>query len=188
MLGEDSLLYRIAGSVGGWQVCIPAKLTVDILAGAHDALAGGGHNRVERTMASVNTRFYWPRLYETVRAWIRGCETCLRVKASNQRPAGLLTPLEIPSTRGKRVNIDFVTKLLTTTRNHDTIITIIDGLTKCARWFATREADLTSERFAQLFIKHYVRMLCVPISIFSDEMFGLQARFGSILRGYWAPN
>jgi hypothetical protein len=43
---------------------------------------------------------------------------------------GLLSPLKILRARGERVNIDFVTKLPVTKIRNDTIITIIDGLTK----------------------------------------------------------
>jgi hypothetical protein len=74
-----------------------AELTVDVLTDAHDAVVGGGYNGVELTTATVSRRFYWPRLYESIRAWVCGCEMCLHIKALNQKPAGLLMPMEIPS-------------------------------------------------------------------------------------------
>lgn len=165
---EDGLLYRKSAD-NSRRLCIPDILISEILTDAHDAKAGGGHNGVEKTVDTISTRFYWPRIFETVRSWIRGCATCLRVKPKNQLPAGLLSPLDIPAARGERINIDFVTKLPTSTSGNDTIVTIVDGLTKRVRWFATKEAELTAERFAELFLEHYVRYRGIPESIVSDR-------------------
>jgi hypothetical protein len=165
---DDGLLYRKT-SAAGRRLCIPGELTNEVLQDAHDAPGGGGHNGVDKTVDTVSSRFYWPKIFETVRAWIRGCATCLRIKPRNQLPAGLLSPLDIPAARGERVNIDFITKLPTTTAGNDTIVTIIDGLTKRVRWFPTTEADLTAERFAELFLQNYVRHRGIPASIVSDR-------------------
>jgi hypothetical protein len=104
-----------------------------------------------------------------VRRWTRRYSTCLRVKPKNQLPAGLLSPLQILSSRGERINIGFITKLQMTTSGIDTIITIVDGLSKHVRWVATTEADLTAERFAELFVEHYVRQRGIPVAIVSDR-------------------
>ena len=165
---EDGLLYR-QGHGSERRLCIPSLLTPDILTDAHDAQAGGGHNGVEKTVDTVSSRFYWPRMFESVRTWIRGCATCLRVKPNNHVPAGLLSPLEVPVARGDRVNIDFVTKLPSSQSGMDTIVTIIDGLSKRVRWFAAKEADLTAERFAEMFLDNYVRHRGMPGSIVSDR-------------------
>jgi hypothetical protein len=100
---------------------------------------------------------------------VRGCQTCLRIKAVNQKPTGLLSPLDIPLSRGEHIYIDFVTKLLTMSQNHDTIVTIIDGLTKRVHRFTIQEADLTAEQFAQLILEHYFRAHKIPVSIASDR-------------------
>jgi hypothetical protein len=59
--------------------------------------------------------------------------------------------------------------LPTTKSGNDTIVTIIDGLSKHVRWLATTEANLPSERFAELFIEHYVHHRGNPVSIVSDR-------------------
>jgi hypothetical protein len=43
-----------------------------------------------------------------------------------------------------------------TASGKDTIITMVDGLSKRVRWVSIMEADLTAERFAELFVEHYV--------------------------------
>jgi hypothetical protein len=37
-----------------------------------------------------------------------------------------------------------------------TIVTILDGLTEMVRWFALKEAELAAEKFASIFLEHYV--------------------------------
>lgn len=45
------------------------------------------------------------------------------------------------------------------------------------RWFATREANLIVEKFASLFIEHYVRAQGIPTSIVSDCDVRFQSNF-----------
>jgi hypothetical protein len=63
----------------------------------------------------------------------RGC-----AKSTNRKPYDLLQPLEVPSERWQRVNVDFIT-MLTASEGKDTIITFVVALTKQAIWTATTE-------------------------------------------------
>jgi hypothetical protein len=139
-----------------------------ILQEAHDA-AVGGHFGITRTYETISRRFFWPRMYQEVKRYVQGCATCARTKSSNQKPYGLLQPLDIPDERWRRINIDFITKLPTTQDGNDTIITIIDALTKRAHWIATKEKDLTAVRFAEIFRDHHVRYHGLPDAIVSDR-------------------
>jgi len=66
------------------------------------------------------------------------------------------------------VNINFVTKLPTLEAGYDAVATIIDPLTKRARWIPVKEAELTAEKFATAFIDGYVRSRGLPVLIISD--------------------
>lgn len=47
------------------------------------------------------------------------CVTCAQVKADHQQPYGELQQLKIPEWKGDKIMMDFVTKLLKTSRgNH----------------------------------------------------------------------
>jgi len=117
-------------------------------------------------------------LTDSIAEWIAGCDLSHRIKHKNARPYELLQPLPIPLERAERVNIDFVTKLPTSKAGHDAVTTIIDPLTKRARWIPVKEADLTAEKFATAFIDGYVRSRGLPVSIVSDW----DTRFTS---GFW---
>jgi len=79
------------------------------------------------------------------------------------------------------VNIDFVTKLLTSEAGHDAVATIIDPLTKRAQWIPIKKADLNAEKFATAFINGYVRSRGLPVSIVSDWDTRFTSGFGQSL-------
>jgi len=162
----------------GRKLYIPQSMRADVVWEAHDAILGGGHSGIAKTAAAVGSRYYWPKLTDSIAEWIAGCDVCHRIKHKNARPYGLLQPLPIPLEWAERVNIDFVTKLPTSEAGHDAVATIIDPLTKRARWIPVKEADLTTEKFATAFIDSYVRLRGLPVSIVTDE----DTRFTS---GFW---
>jgi transposase InsO family protein len=93
----------------------------------------------------------------------------LRAYKAIEKPYGLLQPLTIPEERWRRINIEFITKLPATGRGNDTIITIIDALTKRAHWIPTREAELTATKFAEIFRDAYFRLHGLPDVVVSDR-------------------
>ena len=162
---EDGfIIHRMSGTLA-----IPNLWDVKsrILAEAHDSTVGG-HFGTQRTYSTIVKRFFWPRMFQEVKRYVKGCGTCARTKPSNQKPYGLLQPLDIPDERWRRINIDFITKLLTTRTDQDTIITIIDALTKRAHWIATKESELTAAKFAEIFRDQYIRLHGLPDVIVSD--------------------
>jgi len=106
---------------------------------------------------------------ETVAEWVAGCDVCHRLKHNNARPYRLLQALPIPTEWAKRVNIDFITKLPAGEGGYDAVATIINLLTKRARWIPVKEAELTAETFAEAFVSGYVRNRGLPLSIVSDR-------------------
>jgi len=105
---------------------------------------------------------------DTITEWVARCDVCYRVKHKNARSYELLQVLPIPTERAERVNIDFITKLPTGNGGYDAVATIVDPLTKRARWIPVKEAELTAETFAEAFIVGYVRNRGLPLSIASD--------------------
>jgi hypothetical protein len=106
---------------------------------------------------------------ESICTWIRGCDTCLLIKASNLPIGGLQSLHEIPITCGEQIKINFVTKLPTSCNGNDIIVTIIDRLLNQVQWFVTTEVDLKAERFVLLFLEHYVCVKWAPLASISDR-------------------
>jgi len=163
---EEGLLYH---KPSGGRLCIPKFLRTDIIREAHNAIPGGGHSGIAKTAAAVGSRYYWPKLTDSVAEWIAGCDVCHRIKHKNARLYGLLQALPIPLERAEQVNIDFVTKLPTSEAGYDAVATIIDPLTKRACWIPVKEAELTAEKFTTAFIDGYIRSWGLPVSIVPDR-------------------
>ena len=72
-----------------------------VMSELHDARCSG-HLGIKRTSDLVKRDFYWPSLESDVTDFVRSCDECQRNKPSNQRSAGLLQPLEIPQTVGRK--------------------------------------------------------------------------------------
>ncbi|GJV55684.1 putative reverse transcriptase domain-containing protein [Tanacetum coccineum] len=120
----------------------------------------------------------WIELFSdlTVTLTTTWCLTCLKVKAENQRPYGLLQQLEILEWKWERITMDFVTKLPRTSSGHDTIWFIMDRLAKSAHFLPMLE-DYNMDRLARLYLNKIIARHGVPISIISDHDSRFTSRF-----------
>jgi Integrase zinc binding domain len=84
------------------------KLRQALMHGAHDALVAGhlGFNMPYERLRQGVTR---PEMYSELKAYVRSCDSCQWNKTLNQKPIGLLKPLEIPTERFEQVSMDFIT-------------------------------------------------------------------------------
>jgi hypothetical protein len=69
-----------------------------------------------------------------VAEYVALCDTCQRVKAEHQRPAGLLQPLKIPECKCEEIGMDLIVELPRTQSGYDSIWVIVDRLTKVAHF------------------------------------------------------
>jgi hypothetical protein len=95
-------------------------------------------------------------------------DTCSRVKIKHQKPVGLLKPLEIPVWKWEDISMDFVVGLPRTPRGNDSIWVIVDRLTKVAHFIPIKIQHRT-ERLAELYVEHILRLHGAPKSIVSDR-------------------
>jgi hypothetical protein len=94
--------------------------------GAHDAF-GSGHLGFNKEYERLRQGVTWPEMYSELKAYVRSCDSCQRNKTSNQKPIGLLKPLEITTDRFEQVRMDFITTLPVTKENHDAVMVIVDN-------------------------------------------------------------
>ena len=103
----------------------PADLRELLLREHHD-VGIAGHLGVTKTVKYLQRQYHWPRMRQLVRNYIKICEQCQRVKSTNQLPAGLLKPLQIPKDKWASVSMDFIVGLPTTVNNYDAILVVVD--------------------------------------------------------------
>jgi hypothetical protein len=150
------------------RVCIPkGPICTQILHDHHDTPMAG-HQGIERTYAAIHKLFYWPRMNNDVRAYVKSCDSCQRIKASQQVPAGLLQPLPIPQQPWDQVSMDFIVQLPTTKSGFDAIVVFVDTFSKMVH-FAPTKTTATAPDTAQLFFDHIIKLHGLPKSIVSDR-------------------
>jgi hypothetical protein len=96
-----------------------------------------------------------------LKAYVRSCNSCQRNKTSNQKPIGLLKPLEITTERFEQASMDFITTLPVTKENHDAVMVIVDKLTTLVMFIPTR-TDMDTVETAKKFFNHWYRRFGLP--------------------------
>jgi hypothetical protein len=97
-----------------------------------------GHPGVAKMLEMVQREWWWPGITTDVKAFVKYCDSCQRVKASNMLPAGLLHPLQIPERKWQSIGMDLITKLPRSANGNDCIWVVIDRLSKCAHFWPTK--------------------------------------------------
>ena len=111
--------------------------------------------------------FWWSGLKRDVAQFVYACLTCQKSKVEHQKPAGLLTPLDVPEWKWDSISMDFVTSLPNTSRGHDAIWVVVDRLTKSAH-FIPINMTYPVAQLAEIYIRDIVKLHGVPSSIVSD--------------------
>lgn len=102
-----------------------------------------------------------------VASHVRNCIVCQQQKVVQQSPASLLQPLPVPALVWDDISMDFI-KGLPLSKGMDTILVVVDRLTKFAHFLGLRH-PFTTLSLAELFIKEIVRFHGFPSSIVSDR-------------------
>jgi hypothetical protein len=87
------------------------KIITMIIAEHHDTPIAG-HPGASNTYDAVRREFYWVNMFNNIKFFVASCDKCQRAKADNQKPQGLLQPINNPERPFEMVHIDFITDLL----------------------------------------------------------------------------
>jgi hypothetical protein len=128
----------------------------------------------------LKQKYWWNGMKADIARFVAHCDTCQRIKAEHQKPAGLLQPLPIPVWKWDEIGIDFVVGLPKTQKGHDSIWVIVDRLTKVAHFLPVR-TTYGGEKLAKLYIEDIVKLHGVPSRIVSDRGTQFTSRFCKIL-------
>jgi hypothetical protein len=79
------------------------------------------HPRSEKMYQDLKKRFWWYGMKREIAEYVAICDSCQRIKAEHQRPAGLLQPLQIPQWKWDEIGMDFIVGLPRTRAGYDSI-------------------------------------------------------------------
>jgi transposase InsO family protein len=162
------------------RICIPkGPIRTQVLHDHHDTPISG-HQGIERTYDALHRLFYWPRMNSDVRAYVKSCDSCQRIKTSQQVPAGLLQPMPTPDHPWEWVSMDFITQLPKTKGGWDAIVVFVDMFSKMVHLVPTK-TTATAPDTAQLFFNHVFKLHGLPKAIVSDRDAKFTSKFWQTL-------
>jgi len=136
----------------------------------HHNMPVRGHRGQWKTIELVTQNFWWPGVSREVKQYMERCNACQRNKNCTQAPASKLMPNLIPEKPWSHISVDFIMKLLLA-QGYDTILVVVDRLTKMAHFIPTME-KMIARGLARLFQNNVWKLHGLPENIISDR--GLQ--------------
>ncbi|WVZ93258.1 hypothetical protein U9M48_039253 [Paspalum notatum var. saurae] len=152
------------------RICVPNvdRIRKLILSEAQD-MAYSIHPCSTKMYYDLKERFWWYGMKRAVAEYVVICDTCQRVKAEHQRPAGLLQPLKVPEWKWEETTMDFM-------KCYNSIWVVVDRLTKVAH-FIPVNTTYSGAKLADLYISRIVCLHGVPKRIISDRGSQFTSRF-----------
>ena len=150
-------------------VTADAPLRRTIVQMHHDPPAYG-HPGISRTLELTARRYWWPRMAQDVKDYVKGCADCQRNKVNNQMTKAPLNPIfarpgALPF---ETVAMDFIVKL-PLSNGYDSILTITDhDCTKAVILIPCNEA-IMAEGVAKLYLEHVFKRVGLPKVFIHDR-------------------
>ena len=173
---DSSWEQRIAKDYGlqtkGFKVVILKELQEEFITEYHCAPAHG-HPGIDKTIERITRNYHISGIRRKVEKVIQNCQECQKNKVKRHRPYGLLQPLNPAERAWESISMDFIVKLPTskepgTGQVCDSILVIVDRLTKYAYFIPTRES-IQAQDMAYLVLRTLLANHQMPREIVSDR-------------------
>jgi hypothetical protein len=126
------------------------------------------HLRSEKMYQDLKKKFKWYGMKRVIAEHMAMCDSCRRIKAEHQKPAGLLQLLRIPQCKWDEIGMDFIVGLPRTRADYDSIWVEVDRLTKSAHFIPVKTSYITAI-LPELYMSRIVCLHGLPKKIVSDR-------------------
>lgn len=168
---EDTLLHRQGES--SQSLVVPSIFRKELVKLAHEYDLSG-HLGVEKTLARLKVKFWWPKMVDTVSYILRSCHICQLVGKPNQAiPKAPLIPIPVVETPFTRVLVDIVGPLPTTSSGKSYLLTMMDSSTRYAE--AIPLSSMNAKRVLDALI-HFFTTFGLPREVQSDQGSNFQSK------------
>jgi transposase InsO family protein len=134
-----------------------------------------GHAGHFKTLELVSRNYWWPQMSHYIGVHVKTCDLCNWTKVQRRGPIGELHPSETPKAPWEVISVDFIVELLES-HGYDTIMCVINSLTKCTHFILTH-TTINTEGTALLFLKEVWKHHGMPRVVVSDRGPQFVARF-----------
>lgn len=166
LLERDDVLYRKVfrpdGAEAMYQLLLPNVLRDEVLTQVHQE---HGHQGVERTLALLRSRCYWPAMSSDVARWCQQCERCQVAKDVHPRVHGVMGHL-LASRPNEILAIDYTT-LEPAQNGLESVLVLTDVFSKYTMAIPTRDQRATT--VARVLVSEWFYKFGVPARLHSDQ-------------------
>jgi hypothetical protein len=127
-----------------------------------------GHPGYQKIVATVKSHYFWPGMKKEIIEYITRCMECQKVKVEHKHPTRLLQPLPIPEWKWEVVTIDIITGLPRIGKHHDSIMVVVDKLTKAAHFIPLKTTHKAAN-VVDIYMREVARLHGIPKTIVSDR-------------------
>jgi hypothetical protein len=131
------------------RIYVPPELRLKVLKIYHDASFAGYYEKL-RTQKLVKRNYFWPRMASYIKKYVKSCHSCARNKLNTYKVYGLLKLYPASERPWSRININFITGLLTTSEGYDYIIIMINAYTKITYFETTTFKGLNTKKTVKI--------------------------------------
>ena len=168
-INENGVMYRVFESDDGTkthhQVVLPEKFRAEMCRQFHDVPLAGHQGR-RKTVRQLSKRFYWHKMAEDVRWWIKTCEICQKRKCPQAWPRAPMQQF-LSGMPNERVAMDIIDHLQITKAGNVCVLTITDHFTKYVKAIAL--PDQTAVRVAGALFSEWIAPFGAPQSLHTDQ-------------------
>ena len=129
---RDGILYRLyehpTEQTPTLQLVTPTGLRQEVMADLHEGVLGG-HLGVEKTVARLKERWYWPGYHNDIHAWCRNCAQCAARKKPSSSARAPLQSIKVGSPL-QMVAVDIVGPFPESQMGNNHILVITDYFTR----------------------------------------------------------
>jgi hypothetical protein len=104
-----------------------------------------GHPGYQKTIAMVKSHYFWLGMKREITEYIARYMKCQKVKGEHRHPAGLLQPLPILEWKWEVVMMDFIMGLPQIGKLHDSIMVVVENLTKDAHFIPLKTTHTVAD-------------------------------------------
>jgi hypothetical protein len=166
-LGDNGLLY-FEDWEGNNRLCVPSCLRNQIMKEDHENIADGAHCGYHRAFNRLASLYFWPRMSRDIREFVTTCDICQKSKAKRHAPVGLLKPIPIPDRPFDVITMDFIPELPMTESGYNSILVVVDKLSKYAAFIPT-VTTINEQECAKLIFDHIFTRYGLPLQIITDR-------------------
>jgi hypothetical protein len=127
-----------------------------------------GHPGYPKTITIVKSQYFFPIMKKEVDDYISIYLEFQKVKLEHRNLVALLQPFPIVEWKWEVVTIDFITKLPRIVKQHDSIMVVVDKLTKVSH-FIPMKLTHKATNIANIYMREIASLHGVPKKIVSDR-------------------